>query len=119
MTTGPLDWGLWNAFACRGSIVFFFFNDTATTEIYTLSLHDALPISPQPATASSEPASQARHAGPAYRFATRRGRPDARCNGLLAAPSKDIKRGAPADLYCLPLTAREQHCAHPAIRTSV
>src|SRR3712207_7161169 len=25
-------------------IIFFFFNDTATTEIYTLSLHDALPI---------------------------------------------------------------------------
>src|SRR5476649_3085666 len=29
-------------FCCR--FVFFFFNDTATTEIYTLSLHDALPI---------------------------------------------------------------------------
>src|SRR2546422_11555574 len=28
------------------SFFFFFFNDTATTEIYTLSLHDALPISP-------------------------------------------------------------------------
>src|SRR2546430_8697896 len=29
--------------------IFFFFNDTATTEIYTLSLHDALPIcSPEP-----------------------------------------------------------------------
>src|SRR6266571_5332717 len=27
------------------SVPFFFFNDTATTEIYTLSLHDALPIS--------------------------------------------------------------------------
>src|SRR3712207_7177777 len=27
------------------SAFFFFFNDTATTEIYTLSLHDALPIS--------------------------------------------------------------------------
>src|SRR2546429_246881 len=27
-------------------IFFFFFNDTATTEIYTLSLHDALPIWP-------------------------------------------------------------------------
>src|SRR2546427_11066245 len=27
------------------SALFFFFNDTATTEIYTLSLHDALPIS--------------------------------------------------------------------------
>src|SRR2546427_2056753 len=26
------------------SLFFFFFNDTATTEIYTLSLHDALPI---------------------------------------------------------------------------
>src|SRR2546430_11469043 len=26
-------------------MLFFFFNDTATTEIYTLSLHDALPIS--------------------------------------------------------------------------
>src|SRR3712207_7811211 len=33
---------------CSGSLLFFFvffFNDTATTEIYTLSLHDALPIS--------------------------------------------------------------------------
>src|SRR3712207_7426384 len=29
---------------CR-HIILFFFNDTATTEIYTLSLHDALPIS--------------------------------------------------------------------------
>src|SRR6185312_17353997 len=27
------------------TLSFFFFNDTATTEIYTLSLHDALPIS--------------------------------------------------------------------------
>src|SRR3989442_6153220 len=28
----------------RSILAFFFFNDTATTEIYTLSLHDALPI---------------------------------------------------------------------------
>src|SRR2546430_3759162 len=34
-------------------LFFFFFNDTATTEIYTLSLHDALPISAgRPATAT-------------------------------------------------------------------
>src|SRR2546430_12948190 len=37
--------------------IFFFFNDTATTEIYTLSLHDALPISPlsptRPTTSSA------------------------------------------------------------------
>src|SRR2546422_8805351 len=30
---------------CYFLFFFFFFNDTATTEIYTLSLHDALPIS--------------------------------------------------------------------------
>src|SRR2546429_9746967 len=30
--------------------IFFFFNDTATTEIYTLSLHDALPISSRPSS---------------------------------------------------------------------
>src|SRR5690349_23160001 len=32
---------------------FFFFNDTATTEIYTLSLHDALPISRSSAAAAT------------------------------------------------------------------
>src|SRR2546422_8122783 len=34
---------------------FFFFNDTATTEIYTLSLHDALPILPRPSGSSRSP----------------------------------------------------------------
>jgi len=41
-------------FSLLNICVFFFFNDTATTEIYTLSLHDALPISvlplPEPCT---------------------------------------------------------------------
>src|SRR2546430_17561373 len=38
--------------------VFFFFNDTATTEIYTLSLHDALPILAAPIFAqNAQPAS--------------------------------------------------------------
>src|SRR3712207_9096786 len=32
-------------YEAEGQYCFFFFNDTATTEIYTLSLHDALPIS--------------------------------------------------------------------------
>src|SRR5438874_8021186 len=31
-------------FSVLSTYLFFFFNDTATTEIYTLSLHDALPI---------------------------------------------------------------------------
>src|SRR2546430_3981104 len=34
--------------------IFFFFNDTATTEIYTLSLHDALPISDIPLKSKGE-----------------------------------------------------------------
>src|SRR6266496_6392314 len=40
----------------RPLLVFFFFNDTATTEIYTLSLHDALPISTR--RASTRPGSR-------------------------------------------------------------
>src|SRR2546430_7393386 len=44
---------------------FFFFNDTATTEIYTLSLHDALPISRRArGVASHRPP---RHRGPRLR----------------------------------------------------
>src|SRR2546427_9128580 len=38
---------------------FFFFNDTATTEIYTLSLHDALPISSRSCGCSPSPAAGA------------------------------------------------------------
>src|SRR6202022_5143103 len=37
------------------SLAFFFFNDTATTEIYTLSLHDALPICPTPSDPACRP----------------------------------------------------------------
>src|SRR2546426_10542481 len=49
------------------SHVFFFFNDTATTEIYTLSLHDALPISQvtvvSPTQRSANPPTSARSSG--------------------------------------------------------
>src|SRR2546422_1521361 len=54
---------------------FFFFNDTATTEIYTLSLHDALPISwPTPASApwSRHQARRIRGRRTAARTASRR-----------------------------------------------
>src|SRR6266404_5045020 len=40
-------------------LTFFFFNDTATTEIYTLSLHDALPIAPTPDSCTHWPHSGA------------------------------------------------------------
>ena len=51
MSLGDKLGGGWNVvmlYKVRSAIdyvFFFFFNDTATTEIYTLSLHDALPIS--------------------------------------------------------------------------
>src|SRR5260370_38954276 len=41
---------------------FFFFNDTATTEIYTLSLHDALPICGDPLAGDLDIAMNLRHA---------------------------------------------------------
>src|SRR5215204_6779182 len=50
--------------------LFFFFNDTATTEIYTLSLHDALP--PSPASSSVPP-----------------------CRGCLSARGRQRPRGPP------------------------
>src|SRR3712207_8610020 len=54
-------------------ISFFFFNDTATTEIYTLSLHDALPIStrPTPASPRAAPAAPARSRSSTARCAGR------------------------------------------------
>src|SRR2546430_11465654 len=55
---------------------FFFFNDTATTEIYTLSLHDALPISsaattPPPAKINGRRAVRSRPAARAIASASR------------------------------------------------
>src|SRR3712207_8717700 len=37
---------MWKMATTSSELINFFFNDTATTEIYTLSLHDALPILP-------------------------------------------------------------------------
>src|SRR5690349_22686397 len=51
-------------------VLFFFFNDTATTEIYTLSLHDALPISARAThtharcSRSREPTGHSRYVAP-------------------------------------------------------
>src|SRR5690349_22205515 len=55
----------------------FFFNDTATTEIYTLSLHDALPI--LPLVPVIRPAGRQQRAG---RFGEQRGRIDRKSTRL-------------------------------------
>src|SRR3712207_7343348 len=57
------------------SHVFFFFNDTATTEIYTLSLHDALPISLVPPLPIGPKPPQAQAAALLVELTTRQGRP--------------------------------------------
>src|SRR2546430_8747871 len=60
---------------------FFFFNDTATTEIYTLSLHDALPISPRGGGLSpSHQAPEDTSSGPPGRPGRRRDRKSTRLN---------------------------------------
>src|SRR5215204_3427016 len=66
---------------------FFFFKDTATTEIYTLSLHDALPISPT----ELSPRYPSR---PAQRFTL--GRPLYRTRGPVAMGRLDRSCGAPS-----------------------
>src|SRR2546423_9070630 len=55
--------------------IFFFFNDTATTEIYTLSLHDALPIYEQSSGEAVRHAGAKRIGSPSSRSA-RGGTPD-------------------------------------------
>src|SRR5215475_12913106 len=60
---------------------FFFFNATATTEIYTLSLHDALPIWPAPST-MRPPAAVALMALPTRLDSTCRLRPDRKSTRL-------------------------------------
>src|SRR5689334_24851380 len=63
-------------------VTFFFFNDTATTEIYTLSLHDALPICAAFDSASGHPHGEAPRIviAPIALFIKRRDRKSTRLN---------------------------------------
>src|SRR3989454_9697356 len=84
-------------------VSFFFFNDTATTEIYTLSLHDALPISPRlPLARPPTPTSTARHPRAARRL-----------------PSTTLQRAA-GDRGVFPIRRRDRSRAppHPRDRKS-
>src|SRR5688572_32955542 len=61
-------------------VFFFFFNDTATTEIYTLSLHDALPISIMESDVAAEPYDQCALDGPGEALGKIRDRKSTRLN---------------------------------------
>src|SRR6267143_5450617 len=63
---------------------FFFFNDTATTEIYTLSLHDALPIHVRSRRRGWRPA---RRTARAVSWLVRRGREDRKSTRLNSSHS--------------------------------
>src|SRR5256886_9647304 len=93
---------------------FFFFNDTATTEIYTLSLHDALPIYPHarllavlaggPLPARQEPAELRQAAAARLSRRPEAGRPVGRRPAAPAAASgggpgdeRAVPRGVPPD----------------------
>src|SRR5438876_8554518 len=61
-------------------LFFFFFNDTATTEIYTLSLHDALPISRNARARARRSSSATTYAGVPNSRASVRDRKSTRLN---------------------------------------
>src|SRR2546426_7536620 len=79
---------------------FFFFNDTATTEIYTLSLHDALPI-----------CDARRHPGAVHDLQARRMAKALRRAEAATRPICGIhpRRGAPARAQRFPRARSEEH----------
>src|SRR2546428_10185155 len=85
------------------SRIFFFFNDTATTEIYTLSLHDALPICRRRQSASDWGCARGR--GPAFPWSARseehtselQSRSDLVCRLLLEKKKQEFVH---APVYC-------------------
>src|SRR2546427_6380389 len=98
---------------------FFFFNDTATTEIYTLSLHDALPISPRSGSGHCPAArrSRARRTG-AARAAGCRDRKSTRLNSSHSQISYAVfclkkKKKKKEKVYvrsvCIGLSAQQSH----------
>src|SRR3712207_8656154 len=99
-----------------GAICFFFFNDTATTEIYTLSLHDALPISsPRPSSAdrwdwtpaTSAASSAASSAADSWSEPARRDRKSTRLNSSHANISYAV--------FCLKKKNKHAAQAHHAL----
>src|SRR2546422_8924688 len=88
----------------------FFFNDTATTEIYTLSLHDALPISPDHRNPYRASRVQL-HPGNAERLhADGGGGPVCGCGGASGAPGDSRVKGLHGGGRSEPRTRRRDCC---------
>src|SRR5260221_6548464 len=83
----------------------FLFNDTATTEIYTLSLHDALPIS---TPRSSAAARTARSAGPRPQAMRKRARWPT-CASRTRSEEHTSELQSHSDLVCRLLLEKNRH----------
>src|SRR5256885_13291907 len=94
---------------------FFFFNDTATTEIYTLSLHDALPIyrgqrgdrPPPPSVGSGDPRVRGRSGG---------GRPAPRRRNRSEEHTSELQ--SPCNLVCRLLLEKKKKTNHTSKTSS-
>src|SRR5256885_11408912 len=106
-------------------LAFFFFNDTATTEIYTLSLHDALPIY-RPAgraVVPVRPRPTPPPAGRSHRVSVARGAPDLVEVSLLASlpflrtrsEEHTSELQSPCNLVCRPLLEKKKLLTFQAI----
>src|SRR5437899_12992233 len=83
---------------------FFFFNDTATTEIYTLSLHDALPISPSSARPTLPGLPGCRYLCPSTRRCNAAGRQDRKSTRLNSS-----HLGISYAVFCLKKKKKQQN----------
>src|SRR5260221_4708683 len=94
---------------------FFFFNDTATTEIYTLSLHDALPISHAPRPSSTPPTAPTTSSGSSVRrwSAGRSSSPTA-TSTRRRSEEHTSELQSHSDLVCRLLLEKKTSSQHPA-----
>src|SRR2546430_12886518 len=108
------------------ALTFFFFNDTATTEIYTLSLHDALPISAERRAAADSTGS--RYDWRPCVARSRQGRSEEHtselqsqsnlvCRLLLEKKKKTPSRSPPPRLSVRPPQSRRTHSSRQLRRT--
>src|SRR5277367_7101508 len=100
-------------YALGSRCFFFFFNDTATTEIYTLSLHDALPICISGFGASPEsPAARSPSNTPRSEEHTSelQSHHDLVCRLLLEKKKKTTQPSQPAQAKCI--RQLYHHCDH-------
>src|SRR2546430_11463724 len=94
--------------------IFFFFNDTATTEIYTLSLHDALPISLRSRTAARSCASWSR---PNSRW--ERSSADCGCRSRPRSEEHTSELQSQSNLVCRLLLEKKKKTNQPPLRLDV